>query len=88
MRWHIIRTLVHKEALRHLSNRGGIALAALLLGLALLLSVSSKSAALQSGFGFMRSVHHCYIDYWEDDPWIDFLKAKVPPADCGCKLTE
>ncbi len=83
MRWHIIKTLVHKEALRHLANRGGIALGALLLVLALLLSVTGESASFQSGFGFMRSVHRCYIDYWEDDPWIEFLKARVPESLAG-----
>jgi hypothetical protein len=83
MRWHIIRTLVYKEALRHLANRGGIALAVLLLVLALLLSASGRSAAVQSGLGFIRGVHHCYVDYWEDGPWIDFLKSHVPESLAG-----
>ena len=80
MRWHIIRTLVHKEALRHLANRGGIVLSVLLLVLALLLSASKRSAAMQSGLSLFRGVHHCYVDYWEDGPWIDFLKSHVPES--------
>jgi ABC-type multidrug transport system permease subunit len=78
MRWHIIRTLIHKEALRHLGNRGGIALAALLVVLALLMFASGKSETLQSGGGLIRSVHHCYIDYWQDDPLVEFLKERTP----------
>ncbi|HLW65293.1 MAG TPA: ABC transporter permease [Gemmataceae bacterium] len=78
MRWHILRTLIYKEALRHASNRGGIALVALLLGLALLVAVFDDSSALLSGSGLIKGVHHCYIDYWQEDPWIDYLKQHVP----------
>lgn len=80
MRWHIIRTLVHKEALRHLANRGGIALAALLLVMALLMAVYNRSSSVQSSAGLIRSVYHCYIDYWEEDALIDYLKLRVPPS--------
>src|SRR5262249_36782201 len=80
MRWRIIRTLVHKEALRHLSNRGGIALAMLLVVMALLMAVYGRSGAIQTGAGFMRRVQYCYIDYTEEGPWVDYLKAHVPES--------
>ena len=37
LRWHILKTLLRKEVLRHLANRGGILLVVLLLVLALAL---------------------------------------------------
>jgi hypothetical protein len=33
--------------------------------------------------GFIRGVHHCYVDYWEDGPWIEFLKSHVPESLAG-----
>ncbi len=75
MRWHIIRVLLHKEALRNLANRGGIALALLLVVAALLLSVFGGGA--ESG-GFVRGVRHCVVDYWEDGPWVEHLRRNVP----------
>src|ERR1043166_7654309 len=76
MRWYIIRTLLHKEALRHLANRGGIALALLLVVAALLLSVFGKGEA-QAG-SFLGGVQHCFVDYWQAGPWIDHLRDNVP----------
>jgi hypothetical protein len=38
LRWHVLRTLLHKEVLRHLANRGGIVLVLLLIVASLLLS--------------------------------------------------
>src|SRR5262249_41116100 len=78
MRWHILRTLICKEALRHASNRGGIALAVLLLGMALLMSVFDTNSAMLSGSGLMKGVQQCYVDYWQEDPWIDYLKQHPP----------
>src|SRR5256885_17052733 len=80
MRWHIIRTLVYKEALRHLNNRGGIALAVLLLVMALLIAVSGQSPAVKSATGLIPGVHHCYIDYWEEGEWVEYLKQHVPES--------
>src|SRR2546421_737826 len=81
MRWRIIRTLIHKEALRHLSNRGGIALALLLMVMALLMQAYSSSGAVQAGAGFIRGVQKCYIDYWdESDPLVAYLMAHVPAS--------
>jgi hypothetical protein len=76
MRWHILRTLLHKEVLRHLANRGGIALALLLVVAALLLSFFGKDEA-PAGVG--GGVFHCFIDYGEDGPWIEHLRQSVPP---------
>jgi hypothetical protein len=76
MRWYIIRTLLHKEALRHLANRGGIALALLLVVAALLLSVFGKREA-QAG-SLLGGIQHCFVDYWESGPWIDHLRGNVP----------
>jgi len=78
MHWRIIKTLIHKELLRHLANRGGIALAVLLLGMALLMLAYNRSAAVQSSAGYLRGVQHCYIDYWDEGPWIEYLKDNLP----------
>jgi hypothetical protein len=50
MRWYIIRTLVYKEWLRHLAERGGIFLAILLVVATLLLSVFRKADSKSVGF--------------------------------------
>jgi hypothetical protein len=75
MRWYILRTLLHKEALRHLANRGGIVLMMLLLVAALLLSFFGPDAA---GGGLMPGVRLCYLDYAEDGPLVAHLRANVP----------
>jgi len=84
MRWHILRTLLHKEYLRHLANRGGIVLMLLLVVIALLLSLwrPTSQGPLLGG-----EVQRCYLNYWENDPayaehirpWIEHLRAQVPP---------
>src|SRR3982750_384710 len=45
MRWYILRALLAKEVQRHLANRGGIALALLLVAAAVLLSVFAPEEA-------------------------------------------
>ncbi len=55
-------------------------MAALLLGMALLLSAYDHNGAVQSNAGLMPGTLHCYIDYWGSDPWIDHLKTTVPPS--------
>jgi hypothetical protein len=62
MRFRIVRTLIEKEIRRHLANRGGLVMAALLLGMALLLSAYDNNSAVQSGAGFMPGVFHCYVE--------------------------
>ncbi|HXG11439.1 MAG TPA: ABC transporter permease [Gemmataceae bacterium] len=74
--WHIVRTLLHKELLRHLANRGGLALAALLLVAAMVLSFFGRDDAPAGSL--VGGVQYCFIDYWEDDPWIEHLRHNVP----------
>jgi hypothetical protein len=76
MRWHILRVLLHKEALRHLANRGGLVLLLLLVAAALLLSFGGHGAGPAAGL--TPGVRRCYVDYWQDGPFIDHLRANVP----------
>jgi ABC-2 type transporter len=78
MRWHILRTLLHKEVLRHLANRGGLAMIALLIVAAMLLSFFGTRDGGMSGLA--PGVKRCYVDYWEDGPLIAHLKNRVPAA--------
>lgn len=80
MRWHVVRTLVHKEFLRNLSNRGGLALALLLVGMAALLAAFGGNSSMQTTFGMSRGANRCYIDYWDDSPWVEHLKRNVPES--------
>jgi hypothetical protein len=75
MRWRILRTLLHKEVLRHLANRGGIALVALLLVASMLLSFFGSGSGQP---GLTSGVRLCYIDYTEDGPLLDHLRGTVP----------
>jgi hypothetical protein len=82
MRWHILRALLHKEALRHVANRGGIVLALLLLGMAMLLSFGKTSS--QNGL-MPAEVQACYIIVWKEDlrnqeylNWLDYLHDHIP----------
>jgi len=72
MRLYILRALVQKEAQRHMLNRGGIALAILLVAAAVLLSVFSPEEAT-GGIGMVGGVHHCYVDYDDTSPLIRSL---------------
>jgi hypothetical protein len=72
MRWAILKTLLHKELLRHLANRGGLVLMLLLIVFALLLSVfgggSSAATAIAAG------VQRCYIDHAIDARLVEYLQ--------------
>ena len=76
MRWRILRTLLHKEVLRHLANRGGIALVLLLIVASMLLSFFGVQDA--SG-GLAPSVRLCYVDYWTPSPLLAHLRNHLPP---------
>ena len=80
MRWTILRALFVKEVRRHLANRGGIALALLLVVAALLLTVfnPAKVDAGAEGGDLIGGVHHCYIEYAARTPLIDALERRVP----------
>jgi hypothetical protein len=71
-----IRTLAGKELHRLALNRGAIVMAFLLAAAALLVSTigSARSHPLGSS-----AVQTCWIDYWEDGPWLDYLRRHVPP---------
>jgi hypothetical protein len=78
MRWYILRALLHKEFARHLANRGGIALALLLVAAAVLLSVFAPQEAAAAGTSMVDGVHHCYIEFDRATPLIDHLQKNVP----------
>jgi hypothetical protein len=77
MRWYVLRALLHKEVSRQLANRGGIALILLLLVVTLLLTFAGDHG--ESVDVLRGGVANCYVDYWQDDPWVEHLKANVPP---------
>ena len=83
MRWYILRALLQKEFARHLANRGGIALALLLVAAAVLLSVFAPqegkaltsaylSAALQVLGPTLR-----YVGQWHDQAGAVLILAGV-----------
>jgi hypothetical protein len=78
MRWYILKALLVKEWQRHLANRGGIALALLLVAAAVLLSVFAPKEAA-AGTGVVGGVHHCFIDFDRDTPLVEHLRANRPP---------
>jgi hypothetical protein len=85
MRWYIIRTLLYKEWLRHLADRGGIFLAILMVVATLLLSVFRKTDTKSVGFSagvkgwhlvWYRGPWDGYQDYF---PWMLHLENHRPP---------
>src|SRR6476661_2858882 len=80
MRWHILKTLLHKEALRHATNRGGLALAGLLVTASLLLAALNPAAYQDRPATLVGGIHHCFIWYDDKDDWVTFLDAHVPPG--------
>ncbi len=79
MRWYILRALLKKEFARHLANRGGIALALLLIAAAGLLSVFAPQQASGNNTDMVGGVHHCYIEFDRATPLIKHLDANQPP---------
>ena len=76
MRWSILRTLLHKELLRHLANRGGVVLILLLLVAAMLLSFVGDRKPGQNGL--FPGLSRCYVDFAEESPLVAHLRAHVP----------
>lgn len=79
MRWYILRALLKKEFARHLANRGGIALALLLIAAAGLLSVFAPQQASGNNTDMVGGVHHCYIEFDRATPLVQHLDANQPP---------
>ena len=77
MRWFILRTLLYKEGLRLLANRGGVALLLLLVGASLLLSFFGNRDGSTANVSI--GIRHCYVDYTQDGPLIRHLQSHVPP---------
>jgi hypothetical protein len=82
MRFYILRALFKKEVRRHLANRGGLALAGLLVVASLLLSIFNPTQveAGASGGELVGGVHHCLIEYAEQNEFINELERQVPPS--------
>ena len=86
MRFYIIRALLKKELRRHVANRGGIALAVLMIVAAVLLSVFNPTKAEGGGGGapggdLVGGVHHCYIvESKPNGKFTQLLKDRVPTA--------
>jgi hypothetical protein len=83
LRRRILRTLLHKEMLRHLANRGGIVMIILLVVMSLMLSLgkSTSQGPLLGG-----TVQRCFVIYKKDDPafkkiesWASYLDEHRPP---------
>src|SRR5260370_35865552 len=77
MRWSILRTLLYKEWLRLLANRGGVALLLLLVVAALLLSFFGNRDGSTANVSI--GIQHCYVDYAQDGPLVRHLQNNVPP---------
>jgi hypothetical protein len=76
MRWRILRTLLWKECLRHLANRGGLALILLLIVASMLLSFFG--ARRGGAAGLLPAVQLCYVDYADESPLVAHLRDHVP----------
>jgi hypothetical protein len=76
IRYQVLRTLLYKEGLSHLANRGGIALALLLVVAALLVALFGNNHS-QPG-NLAGGVQRCFVDHWEDNSWIQHLKSHIP----------
>ncbi len=76
LRWRILRTLLHKEVLRHLANRGGIALVLLLVVASMLLSFFGAGGPGQASL--TPAVQLCYLDYAEEGPLVEHLRDTLP----------
>jgi hypothetical protein len=83
MRWHILRTLLAKEALRHVADRGGIFLALMLVAAVMLLTFFGHGNSAQGGgaptSGLTGAPVLYFVDFWEkDSPWIKALRDHKP----------
>jgi hypothetical protein len=79
MRWQIVRTLLWKELFRLAGNRGALATIGLLLASGLLLAILGLDGPSLDG---SVSLNTFWVDYWEDSPWVEHLRASVPAGLC------
>jgi hypothetical protein len=77
MRLAIIRPLVHKELLRHLSNRGSVVLALLMVAVVLVLSVFGGGGPFP-GLNLLQPPSTCTIEFPAEDAWVRYLRGHVP----------
>src|SRR4051794_14294141 len=78
MRWRILKTLLYKEGLRHATNRGGLALAGLLITASLLLAALNPAGGEDKPATLIGGIHHCIVYYDEKDDWVSYLEANRP----------
>jgi len=71
-----IRALVGKEFHRLARNRGVIVMAFLLAAVALLTSTVGSAQPRMLG---AAQIDTCWVDYWDDGPWLEHLRRNVPP---------
>jgi ABC-2 type transporter len=80
MRWRILKTLLHKEALRHATNRGGLVLAGLLVTASLLLAALNPAAGEDKSAPLVGGIHHCIVWHDEKMEWAAHLEKSVPAS--------
>jgi hypothetical protein len=79
MRLYILRALLAKEVRRHVANRGGLALAGLLVVAALLLTIFKPSdGGGVAGGELVGGVPHCYIEFVAETNFIRDLQTRQP----------
>ncbi len=78
MRWYVLKTLLFKELLRLLNNRGGLAMTAVMV-VAAVLAAAFGDATLAS-LEMRAGAPQCIVDYWQEDGWVKHLKASVPAS--------
>lgn len=79
MRLYILRALLAKEVRRHVANRGGLALAGLLVVAALLLTVfKSAGDGGVAGGELVGGTHTCFVEFVGETNFIRELRAKQP----------
>lgn len=82
MRWYILKTLLHKEALRHATNRGGLMLAGLLVTASLVLAALNPAG--DRGSPLVGGIRRCNVDVEDaSGSWEQHLKNHVPAALSG-----
>jgi hypothetical protein len=78
----IIRALVHKELLRHLSNRGSVVLAILMVAVVLVLSVFGGGGPF-AGLNLLQPPGSCTVEFTDEDAWVAYLRGHVPTELAG-----